>query len=274
MARTKNPHQAAIKSWETRRSAHGQGTSPTQLRRDHFRKWEGVFTDNDPDGYLGAHGQRRIIGSISYKGKRYELDSPTLGKAHRAAFEQAVGMTLDDIADLAGAPPGSEVELEIRRTESTAFDYEREDIEVNVRFPDYSGQTYRLISPDTGVIHNMEMSVSKEMQGQGLGTASFGLEVAAAIRLGFKEIQVTAAGGPGSTTNGYYTWARLGFQSEEVFKGPDGMWGGVQHIMMQPGGAKWWKENGGSFFGSFDLSEGSVSRRLFDEYRRLKREAA
>jgi predicted ABC-type ATPase len=32
VARTKNPHMAAIRSWETRRTRQGQGSSPTQVR--------------------------------------------------------------------------------------------------------------------------------------------------------------------------------------------------------------------------------------------------
>jgi hypothetical protein len=44
--------------------------------------------------------------------------------------------------------------------------------------------------------------------------------------------------------------------------------------MAKPGGAAWWKKNGESFHGDFDLSAGSTSRRVFDEYRRLKKEKA
>jgi hypothetical protein len=67
MARTKNPHQAAIKSWETRRKAGG----PQQMWNDWVAREEDYYKQDKPGGR--AKGGKRTVGlnSEDYKGGQF-----------------------------------------------------------------------------------------------------------------------------------------------------------------------------------------------------------
>ncbi|HUW55585.1 MAG TPA: hypothetical protein VMZ92_03045 [Planctomycetota bacterium] len=253
MARTKDPHAATVKAWETRRRPlQGTGSTPTQIRKDFY------------EDTLGWEGARKFEDRRGIEGGSHTI----LGASHRDVVEIAgLDLSHEQLADLAGAPPGSQVEIEVR----LGGGWPDSAVGVHTTFPGGAGESYRII--DGLIIHNQDMGVSSRMQGKGIGTAVLATQVETASRLGFKEIRVIAAGGPSrrGSTNGYYTWALLGFESERRRPGPDnGRPESVQTIMRRPGGPAWWKENGESFFGRFDLSPGSTSMRVFEEYQRLK----
>lgn len=243
MARTNDPHAATVKAWETRgRALPGTGSSPTQIRDRIYRseQWDGQ--------------ERSFKGSIS-------------DREVRGFTKQYFGreMSQEDVADLAGAPPGSEVEL--RYDSSTVG-----GLEIRTTFPDGAGDSTRMLDPSTMTIFNYDMTVHSGRAQKGIGTAILELEVESGVKHGFNQIRVAAVGKPHTAVSGYNAWARLGFESDEPVKGPNGPIG-LNALMSQPGGAAWWRANGHSFFGTFSLRPGSTSRRMFDEYRRLKREA-
>lgn len=113
-------------------------------------------------------------------------------------------------------------------------------------------------------------------KGQGLGTKIFANQVKTAQKLG---INLFCTAAREEDKNGYYTWARLGYDfSSSVYlnyflnslqKSEDEEIKSVKslpELMSFPKGQKWWKENGYSFSGAFDTSEGSNSMILFEEY--------
>ncbi len=75
------------------------------------------------------------------------------------------------------------------------------------------------------------------------------------------------ANNPVNNMNGYYTWARLGFDGK--VDGPNGKVK-VSELMKTKSGREWWLENGDSFNGEFDLSVGSLSSRVLKAYRKEK----
>jgi GNAT superfamily N-acetyltransferase len=246
MARTRDPHAAAIKSWQTRRGRAGSGSNAqpssgdwaSKARRSVDRKIE-VLT---PKGLVGA-------------------DKALSGESIRALTNGRLGK--EDIADLAGALPGSEVTIEPEvdyvggKSKIGATLYVRAKI---MKDGKQIGHLSRSIDTKFGVIYNIGFRLDDEYQGQGIGTKAFALQVESAVKHGFEEIHATCERGDG--WNGYYTWARLGFDGRFI--------GESVHDLMMKHGREWWKENGRTFHGTFDLSEGSISRRVFDGYMRLK----
>ncbi len=93
-------------------------------------------------------------------------------------------------------------------------------------------------------------------------------QVSNARRLGVKELTVTAAGAKGDTFNGYTTWAKLGFNGAigrplpARFKGAKDL----NDLHRMKGGAEWWKENGSTFNGTFDLGRGSKQVKFLNDY--------
>jgi len=194
----------------------------------------------------------------------------------KRVFKKA--LTLQDVASLAGAIPGDEVNkvvldeadgiitVQTRRVEDglTVMSSERE---INLRGPE---------------ITNLNMTVIEtKNRGKGLATKMLLTQTRAAAQLGFDYIKARAAGEGNGTTEpqpeyasvGYYTWARLGFTSEDPVFATQ-VFGETEvdlpRLMSTKEGRNFWKAHGGSFDGVFDLEEGSVSRRVLEGYAKEK----
>jgi len=244
MARTSDPHAATVKAWETRgRALPGTGSSPTQIRDAVYRReqWDGR--------------ERSFQGALADRDVR-QFTKEWFGRE----------MSQEDVADLAGAPPGSEVNIDYSQGDDGS-------LSVRTTFPEGAGDSYRSIDLPTKTIYNLDMGVQSGRRGQGIGASVLEMEVESGVKQGFVRIAVMAVGKPNTGVSGYNAWARLGFESDEPVKGPDGPIG-LNALMSQPGGAAWWRANGHSFGGTFSLRPGSASMRVFEEYRRLKREAS
>jgi len=176
----------------------------------------------------------------------------------------------DDIAELAGAQPGSRVTVGHADPDMGGPD----SLGVHIEFMGEDGfpigRATRYIGPTSIYNHEIEFDAGFKKQGRGLKV--FGQQVDAAISNGYDSIETQAAGSYSHREwqNGYYTWARMGYDGVI----PNGYGPGgektVHEVMARPDGAAWWLKNGEGFQGTFLLHEGSTSRRVFEEYRRMK----
>ncbi len=103
-----------------------------------------------------------------------------------------------------------------------------------------------------------------------MGTDIFADQVKNASKAGFKSI--TAKCVKDGHKNGYYTWARLGYDGKIPDSVKDKLPNNlskaktIQELISKKGGMEWWKQNGDTFEGTFDLKAGSNSRKILDEY--------
>lgn len=166
------------------------------------------------------------------------------------------GLSEEQVAAVAGALPGAKIEMTGQHNR----------IVVHIDHPKY--EAIRSVGKET--IVNEWFNARQ----RGLGTEIFGAQVDAAVSHGYTRMECDAARGPG--LNGHYTWPRLGYTGEvsgprtEVIAGvplPKQQSTRVELLMATPEGRAWWKENGHSFHATFDVTEGSYSRRTLDAYR-------
>ena len=196
-------------------------------------------------------------------------------------------LTHDEWGQLAGAQPGARVHV---------YPKGFGGVEVVVDHPDYRTRS-ELRSGK--VIRVSNVKVSRQKQGQGITSRALSKQVEAASKLGYRSIELTAAGSgngirhdeeprlPGEAkSSGFYAWARLGFDgkirplmnsrkrhpSQElhaIAADFDKQFPGVTNVsqmMATKKGRAWWKKYGGGFEGKFDLTEGSQSRRVLAQY--------
>ena len=125
------------------------------------------------------------------------------------------------------------------------------------------------------IVENSDFSV--ENTGTGFGIEVFSKQVNYCASHGFDKIMTMAA--RSGEWNGYYTWARFGYDGpirESKWSWIDENWpslAGVRRVsdlMKTKEGRAFWKVAGHTFEGTFDLSEGSLSRRVLDAYVKAK----
>lgn len=158
----------------------------------------------------------------------------------------------------------------------------------------YAGRSFRKDEEGKLVCENELFTIRDKLPDgspnpmKGKGSEIFAEQVAALKAAGVDRIETHAArdDSPGNAMNGYYTWARLGYDGEipasTLGKMPAGLKRqlkgrtNVQSLMGTPEGRDFWKEHGDSFDASFDLKEGSQSVRTLTAYlaeRKAKRGA-
>ena len=178
-----------------------------------------------------------------------------------------------DLANLVGAPDNAQIKV--------YNDTANQGIFIDVEHPNYSAT--RFIARDTKgnlYIKNNTFFMNRGKTGTGLGTQVFSDQVAWAKEKGVAYIETDA--GRSTRMNGYYTWARMGYDAPL-----DNVYGEVgsaakqafpeaktvQDIMATPKGREWWKENGGSIDAAkFDLTDGSRSMRIHQAYLQERQE--
>ncbi len=180
----------------------------------------------------------------------------------------------DELRDLIGSPKGSD--LYVKAGNGMLI------IEAEVGNNYVASRIVRKVGDDLVMDNDLFQLNGQE---KGTGTMMFAQQVNAASKMGVSRIEVSDAAGYGSAYaedtgrpktkwNGYYTWGRLGYDGEVSlgetqrkklgFNIEDTVT--MKDIMLKPGGAKLWREYGSSWSGSFDLKEGSYSRRVLDAY--------
>jgi hypothetical protein len=145
------------------------------------------------------------------------------------------------------------------------------------------GYMQRTFEPKTKIVSMDEFFLNPLMQkGKGKGSMIFSNQVEQFKKLGYKKLVTEAGDAVGM--NGYYTWARLGYEikgkeeisifkmrlknsGEKDFKGITSL----QQLMSSKKGIKWWKKNGMFFHGEFDLNRESVSMKALNKYLSAKK---
>ena len=185
------------------------------------------------------------------------------------------------LANLVGAQPGCKlyIDAQIQRSEEGGIK-ESSYVEVKVLHKKYTA--VRIVRKKT--ITNEEFFVKEGHRNKGLGIKVFTEQVEAASALGFEKINTHAV--RGGDVNGYYTWPRFGFDvdidnvdfslAQEIYSQGFATPAGknvkkISDLMRTKEGREWWKEHGDSVECSFDLAEGSLSRKVLNGYNEEKR---
>jgi hypothetical protein len=172
-------------------------------------------------------------------------------------------------ARLVGAPDGATVEV----LPSPAPDYQH-GVQLRVHHPWFVGPAirYAFVNVDGQLAMANDWFQVQDEAPSGVGTPVLTHQVREAQAQGFRDILAEAAGGPGSTLNGYYTWARLGFDGfipRQIRPRLPASWRNavfVLDLIEQPGGPAWWKANGRTYEGTFDVRASSRSVRILRSY--------
>lgn len=128
--------------------------------------------------------------------------------------------------------------------------------DINLSFKRRDGQ----IIAHVGYLHTRSSTVSSGAQ--------IVRDMQALRALGVGQVKATAAGNNDTRrekgedrTGGYEAWANLGFTGDlpsQVRSAAQARFGPnvtrVEQVMQQPGGRRWWRENGASFTATFDFS--------------------
>jgi len=226
--------------------------------------------------FVGGFGKSvadvRRTGSITTDG---QLDHPSTVAWDRIVAD-AIGEGAGDadLASVAGVPDGESAEILIRQNREGPPS-------IKVKTDGRTGVVLdsEIVKNDAGEteISNDLFLVPKAKQGQGIGSRSFARQVEQAAEKGVARIRTLAAGSPDDADrNGYYTWARLGydfeFDAELIARLPVKFRDArtLQQLMRLPDGPQWWRANGRSFDGVFDLARGSESRAALQRYLDVK----
>ena len=182
-------------------------------------------------------------------------------------FDNIIGKpgSLDKAVTALGAKEGDKVTLWKQDDNSVSISIENDKFFVNrAIFKDANGNIR---------IDNHQIAVYD--QGKGLGTKLFSDEVEWAKGIGAKQIDTMARREP--DMNGYYTWARLGYDANLKYSalGDKAAKAGfnvekVSDLMKTPEGTKWWLKNGKTIPMTFDLTPGSHSLSVLEAYNKAR----
>lgn len=241
----------------------------------------GIITNYDPSEARDSYGRWTASGTLFKEHKITKKIHKLFGSEHN----------IKSISALAGPQEGAHVSIKKAPFGINALTLE-------TKHKDYESNTD--VYPDH--LHLAWFKVFNP--GNGLGTKVLHDQVKAASNLGLKHIELQAAGQAkpyglvgrflerrlfGGRLNGYYTWARLGFDAnlsdndelQPFTKEEQGFLDKhkakrVSDLMKTKEGREWWKNVGGRDMDlQFDLTPGSQSHRALNAaYRAVKRREA
>lgn len=204
-----------------------------------------------------------------------QMRMPKGEAATLAAAKSLIGRDVSpgQIAAIAGAPEGAKVTIRFTKDQ-----YLRQ-LEVEAHSPEVT--LHRVIQAPADSerrateIYNHYFEIKGE-KGTGAGTRIFANQVRAAIDAGFETLRATAERQDSLGYNGYYTWSRLGYDAELpdhiLAHLPEELGNArlVSDLMATEAGRAYWKEYGETLEMTFDLRDGSLSRRILDAYLQAK----
>lgn len=209
-----------------------------------------------------------VVPHLGISSAKVERFGPEAQEAAQGLFGRKVHGS--ELATLAGAGDSARVSIVPGRRPGSLL--------ITVQGDGYTAQRSVARSYQDGkpVLTNVEFIADNP--GKGLGIAVFGRQVEQARRMGVARIETFAARRKG-VYNGYYTWARFGYDGP-LSPGarrylPDSLKGAkrLSDLMKTPEGRDWWKAKGRSREMAFDLSDGSTSVKVWESYfaERIKR---
>jgi hypothetical protein len=176
----------------------------------------------------------------------------------------------DDLTSLAGALDGAMVNVSVRVKKGWLYlavdDPTRFEVyETSVR-RDAQGELFAYIH---------EVRVAPGQGGQGLGIRAFSRQVAGATSLGITRFELWAAGDVRDTShNGYYTWARFGFDAllghEKRFLPFHLSQAQTINDVILSGAYAWWKQHGSERSMVFALADDSSMMAVLRAYQTEK----
>lgn len=230
----------------------------------------------------------------------------TLVRVNRNGIDvmAVLGTPLDDltIAELSGAPTGSEIEL-YELSPEMAFN-EEDDVPPGLYFrvknPQYilSENRVGIYAPEEApddrlglyidLVDFMDRRAPGSKAEKGLAARMIGNIVRAALRTDiFSVLRLLAAGGrlsddrpdvPGERWGGYFVWPNYGFnmplldETLDIFSAfphyPKGLFdcNTVRDVLELDGGREFWRYTGDGFYMEFELAIGSSSVRVLDQH--------
>lgn len=188
---------------------------------------------------------------------------------------------IEEVKDLLGLK--SEQEIKDFFGDGKIISIEREDEAVRVLTEDAYVERWFSESGNKKSVEMLEFILNPELdKGLGKGSDIFKNQVDSFKKQGFTELTTEAA--RTSIYNGYYTWARLGYTianekyqiqfNELVGKSKDVVIKNVKtlpELMSFKKGREFWRENGFSFKGKFDLADSSESMFVLNKYMEEKK---
>jgi GNAT superfamily N-acetyltransferase len=203
-----------------------------------------------------------------------EDEGLVLGRAQRILGHS---VTAGQLAALTGAPKGS-------KTKVVPWE---SGVAIVTEHPNIEDQAVAILK-DNGSLHYEQLFLNRAARGKGVGVKMMADAVRAAYGLGIKKVDLDAVGGgPKSkvgnrSQNGYYTWARLGFdgnidpytkeankyrpEAKPAWPEPYRSVERVSDLMKMPGGAKFWKEWGDETHMTIDTDPNSAGRKVMEAY--------
>lgn len=199
-----------------------------------------------------------------------------VGDGRRAVEAMLPGLSDEEIAHVACAPPGARVRVSSHRPGRISFDVGHDGVNAD-----------RTLYMDNGklVCSNNALTIEDDSPHKGKGFQVFAAQVAALTKAGVSRIETYAAGRKGSPTyNGYYTWPRFGYdahfgganfdafppdvkeRTEKILGSDQSKWTLRGLFDRVPGGRDAWKNHGGGGPMQFDLSDGSPSQKALAAY--------
>lgn len=234
------------------------------------------YGDRQPGGTVADY--HRKVAKQKEEVKRVlalPVQRPTADNTPPAATEALTRLVGNDdpgiAATLVGALGGSRV-----RISGGKFPFGGDVVRIYIDHPfiDNCQREIRQDEDGTLTCTNQFFFLKKRFRGGGFGLDQFTSQVQGLAESGFSRINTCA--GRGNGMNGYYTWARMGYDAELrrsfLKKLPEGLREArtVQDLMATPEGRAYWKQRGYMTDMSFDLDAGSRSRQVLDAYLKEK----
>jgi hypothetical protein len=245
----------------------------------------------DPLNSSGAAGvQRDALTSQYFNGN---VSSDTIPDDQLSVPTFKIGnhvLSVKDLAALTGAPDGTRIEARYVDGDARPYPFDNRPLQIDGLNDLYSADQQTFIYPASHgrlVLFRSDLAL-KYGAPKGLGTRMLATQVRAAERLGVARIANISAG---PWLNGYYTWPRLGFTTSKLknaqidalksasilpkdFAGPlslgDLLYPSANKGQTWSGDAalQWWKANGDTLSTWFDVTPGSKSRQVLEDYLR------